>query len=151
LATAQNGEIKNSGVVTLWDVDTQEPRHVLRGHTRVVTSIAFTPDGKRLASASEDKTVMIWDVSDKAAPPKVLNVLKHASEVKSVSFGPDNNTLACASQAVKLWDMATGQERATFRGHPAMTWWSVTFAANGRTLAAGHEDGTVRLWEAARD
>jgi WD40 repeat protein/serine/threonine protein kinase len=138
-------------VVGLWDVATKEPRHNLLGHTMPITCVAFTPNGKLLASASKDKTVRIWDVSDLSKPPKLLMVLRHSSAVTSVAFAPDNNTLAAATQnEVILWDMATGEERASFRGHKADVW-SVTFAASGRTLAAGHGDGMVSVWQAARD
>ena len=80
------------------------------------TSVAFSPDGQRLASASRDQTVKIWD----SATGKELFALKgHAGWVTSVAFSPDGQRLASASddQTVKIWDSATGKELFALKGH----------------------------------
>ena len=88
----------------------------LVGHAGSVESVAFSPDGQRLASASGDQTVKIWD----SATGKELFALKgHAGWVKSVAFSPDGQRLASASndQTVKIWDSATGKELFALKGH----------------------------------
>ena len=82
----------------------------------MVNSVAFSPDGQRLASGSGDKTVKIWD----SATGKELFALKgHADPVTSVAFSPDGQRLASGSrdQTVKIWDSATGKELFALKGH----------------------------------
>ena len=78
--------------------------------------MAFSPDGKRLASASWDKTVKVWDA---ATGQESLTLKGHTDGVMSVAFSPDGKRLASASedQTVKVWDAATGQELLTLKGH----------------------------------
>jgi WD40 repeat protein len=88
--------------VRVWDAETTNEVLALKGHTRQVTSVAFSPDGKRLASASYDKTVKVWD----AQTGEELLSLKDTVIARSVAFSPDGHRLAAGSYegAVTIWD-----------------------------------------------
>ncbi len=132
--------------VRLWDVAAGKQLAVLKGQTADLLSVAFSPDGARLASASMDKTVRLWD----AAAGRPLALLKgHTARVFSVAFSPDGARLASASEdnTVRLWDAATGKQLALLEGH---TSWVhlVAFSPDGVRLASASSDNTVRLWDA---
>ncbi len=111
------------------------------------SSVAFSPDGQRLASASADQTVKIWD----STTGKELFALKgHAGGVSSVAFSPDGQRLASASsdQTVKIWDSATGKELFALKGHAGFVH-DVAFSPDGQRLASASNDQTVRIWDSA--
>ncbi|PSB24622.1 hypothetical protein [Stenomitos frigidus] len=117
----------------------------LEGHSSSVLSVSFSPDGKTLATGSDDNTVKLWDVQ----AGRELQTLKgHSSSVYSVSFSPDGKTLATGSvdNTVKLWDVQAGREVQTLKGHSSSVW-SVSFSPDGKTLATGSADNTVKLWD----
>ncbi|MEO9107638.1 MAG: hypothetical protein ABI264_13950, partial [Pseudonocardiaceae bacterium] len=124
----------------------------LLGHNDTVKAVAFSPDGRTLASGSFDKTVRLWNVTDLAHPTPLGRPLTgHTSYVDAVAFSPDGRTLASASddQTVRLWNVADPAHTAPF-GQPlsgnAAVVGAVAFSPDGHTLATGSQDQSVRLW-----
>ncbi len=115
-----------------------------RENSTSITSMAFSPDGKRLASGSSDGTVTLWDVPREKKPRTLLG---HTREVDSVAFSSDGKQLASGSmdKTVKLWNTETGKEIPTSMRQDG-TVFSVAFSPDGKRLASGSKDGTVKLW-----
>jgi WD40 repeat protein/serine/threonine protein kinase len=134
------------GEVRMWDTATGQVVFTLKGHTRGVTSVCFSPDGLRLASASEDQTLIVWNA---ATGQEVRRVKGHTRGVTSVCFSPDGRRLASASldNMVKVWDTATGKELLTFKGHIGGVL-SVCFSPDGGRLISASNDNTVKVWDA---
>ncbi|WP_369259566.1 trypsin-like peptidase domain-containing protein [Streptomyces sp. R35] len=117
----------------------------LAGHTKYVWSVAYSPDGHTLATASADHTVRLWNVTTGKTRTTLTG---HTDAVYAVAFSPDGHTLATASAdtTVRLWDVATGKTRTTLTGHTDAVY-AVAFSPDGHTLATGSDDHTARLWD----
>ena len=128
--------------IKLWDYYGNSIK-TLTGHTNWINTIAFSADGKILASGSVDKKIWLWDMVN---GNQLRVMLGNNAEVNAVAFSPDGKLLASCSTdlIVKVWDVTTGQLLASQTGHTS-TINSVAFSADGQTLASGGNDG-VLLW-----
>ena len=115
-------------------------------HQGPVFGLAFSPDGRRLASVSDDKTAKLWDT---ATGREILTLKGHQDQVWSAAFSPDGQRLATASldKTARVWDVATGRELLTLRGHQGSLS-SVAFSPDGREVATSSDDKTAKLWDA---
>jgi WD40 repeat protein/serine/threonine protein kinase len=140
------GTSPDQKTVCLFDAQTYEPSAQFRGHDGIIRAVAFAPDGSRIASCGQDRTVRVWPIDGGAC--QVLP--GHTDEVFAVAFHPDGRRLASAGRdrAVWLWDLARGEEVARLQGHTSYVW-SLAFSPDGATLASGSGDFTVRLWDTA--
>src|SRR5262249_38999239 len=111
-----------------------------------IQSIAFSPDGKLLATggALYDEAIRLWDVET----GKNLWTIPDQGYVTSVAFAPDGKSLASGStdKTCRMWSVSTGKEISRFVGHQG-TVWAVAFSPDGKSLASASADTTILLWD----
>ncbi len=154
VAFAPDGKMLASGsrdkTVALWDVATMKQSRSMAGHQDYVMSVAFSPDGKMLASGSSDGTTRLWDAANGAE----IDCLKSVDEAASkyVAFTPDGTRLVTAGplEKARLWTLTTRTtediifRRNSYSYDGDIT--CITFSPDGAWLAAGTDDGVLRLW-----
>ncbi|MER7492527.1 trypsin-like peptidase domain-containing protein [Streptomyces pharetrae] len=121
--------------------------HRLSGHTREVRAVAYSSDGRTIASAGVDQYICLWDTATLKPRGKLTG---HRDAVNAVAFSADDRTIASggADNTVRLWNATTGEPGRTLEGHTEQVR-AVAFSADGRTVASGGADNTVRLWDPA--
>jgi WD40 repeat protein len=131
----------------LWRRCQGDQRTTLRGNGSWVLAVAFSPDGKTLATGIDDGTVDLWDVPSQ----RRLGVLRgHTDSIGAVAFSPNGKILVTGSDdtTIRLWDIPRRQALATLHGHTARVR-ALAVAPDGSLLASGSDDTTVKLWDLA--
>ena len=120
--------------VKVWDAARVRKRSRSRDTQVGSTSVAFSPDGRRIVWGSKDSTVKVWDA---ATGPEALTLKGHTGRVRSVAFSPDGQRIASGSvdHTVKVWDAATGKECSRSRGTQVMVT-SVAFSPDGQRIVS---------------
>ncbi len=131
--------------IVMMDLATGEQKTTLEGHTRHIWSLAWSPDGERLASGSGDKTIRIWDPETESCRQTLEG---HAASVYTVSWSPDGERIASGSadRSIRIWENATGRCRTSCTGFRSGVE-GVAWSPAGNILASTSSDQSVRLWE----
>lgn len=147
--TSDIEEFPNAGRLDLMPPENApdtDPYKELKGHTQGILSIAFSPNGKRVVTASRDSTARIWDAQ---SGQELYKMEGHVNSIRSSSFSPDGKTVATAGDdgIVRIWDADSGEELKKLEGHTSVIW-SVAFSPDGKIIATASTDRSVRIWDA---
>ena len=139
--------------IEIWDIERRKELFPITVNSRhIVNSVAYSPDGRYLASGSADKTIKIWDTK---TGTELSTLTGHSEAVNSVAYSPDGRYLASASsdETIKIWDVKNNKELNTFIYNYSKTITGVgyliriAYSPNGRYLASGYLNGTIQLWD----
>ena len=131
--------------IKIWNLQDNTIATTLRGHSRKIHSVAFSPDGTLLASGSDDWTFRLWDVEAGEHIATLEHIIgRNRSAIIEVAFSPDGQLLATAGFDVKLWEVSTHNEIDTLQHNEWVV--ALAFSPNGELLATGDNQGRIKIW-----
>jgi WD40 repeat protein len=144
-ATSEDNIVtSNDRIAFLWDAQSGQVIRRFEGHEAQVYDAAFSPDGKRIVTASADNTARIWDAAT-GASIAVLN--GHSGSVVSAAFSSQGDRIVTASldETVRVWDAKARETIAVLKGHAGPVW-SAVFSPDGERILTASDDTTARIW-----
>jgi WD40 repeat protein len=161
LAVSPNGRYfvsgGDDGAVKLWRLDKTgigSPVEIVKGvdpsskPNQEILRVAFSPDGRLVATGSRNRAIVLWDVASPQRPRELRRLLGHTGSVDALAFTPDGRTLVSGSidKTVRLWDVESGKPIGTMHGHSADIE-SIAVSADGSTAVSGARDGLLFIWD----
>ncbi len=146
MGPTSNYDLADLGSIRLFDFQTGQLKAILKGHMDVVFDLAFSPDGKLLASGSADESVRVFQIDDN---PRELAELKgHKDHVYGVAFSPDGSRLVSGGDdnELRLWRTTNGSLVRRMRGHTGRVR-SLAYSPDGKYIVSGSWDMTIKLWD----
>jgi WD40 repeat protein len=144
LHLATSGASGSHGLI-IWDIAAARIVAEMNGHSEFIPNVAFSPDGHRIVSASDDKTARIWD---SVTGRQLLVLDAHKERVESAAYSPDGKRVATASadKTARIWDAATGQQLLVLSGHTDSVQ-TARFSPDGSRVVTAGYDRTARIWD----
>src|SRR6266498_2991105 len=141
IATADRNEVK------VWDVASGEEVMKFPKPNQLISSVDFSPDGRRLAASNHYSLIWVWDIQ---SGQELYTLYGHTNTVNSVHFNADGTRIASASndRKVFIWDAISGVQLLSLAGH-TNTAWDSAFSPDGKHIATASEDHTVKIWDLA--
>jgi WD40 repeat protein len=140
------------GKISLWNLKTGEWIRTIQAHQSPVLTLAFSSDGRMLASGGQNSTIKLWDLDSGTEQPVYVIPHAHLSQVLSLAISSQTQTLISsgADRTIKLWDLATGKKKSPhiLTGHAGRVW-CVAISPDGTKIASASGDYTVKLWDLA--
>jgi WD40 repeat protein len=136
--------------IKLWDISTKKELVTLKGHTDTPYLLAFNPADTTLVSFGYDQTLRLWDATGKSDTELASSPINGVF-FSQFAFSPDGSLLAFSNfqdRIVRTIDLTSGNQAGTFQGHTGRVF-SLAFSPDGKTLATGSADSTVKLWDVA--
>jgi WD40 repeat protein/Flp pilus assembly protein TadD len=142
-----SAELSLAPTPTRLDTAARKDHLTLEGHGNGVLGVAIDHDGRRIVSASQDRTLKVWDA---ASGRELLTLAAHAGQVLGVAFSPDGKRIVSGSadKTVKVWDADTGKELLTLEGHADKVA-GVAFDGGGHRIVSGSLDKAVKVWDSS--
>nr|HET6903982.1 serine/threonine-protein kinase [Ktedonobacteraceae bacterium] len=122
------------------------PLLIYSGHFDAVRALAWSPDGSRIASGSDDKTAQVWEASS----GRLLRSYRgHSDSIWTLAWSPDGSRIASGSmgETVQVWEVSSGRLLRSYRGHSGPVW-MLAWSPDGSRIASGSRDKTVQVWQA---
>ncbi len=141
---SQTLSVGSFGAIRIWDLTTGKEMQTIAAHSSWVKSLAISPNGRIMASGSNDKTIRLWDLRD---GNRIRTIEGHTGSVNAIEFSPDGQILASGSddETIRLWGAETGSRLLTITGHKGAIH-ALAFSPTGQTLISGGSDRVIRFW-----